>query len=288
MQNKLLRKIFILSLSMLIILTIYTIPTLSNNNVLRTNLEIEDITSINTNSIYLLNKDKYLVQTDIFIDKKKIEEEARDIINYLTIDNNKIPSGLKGYLHKNIKVLKINRNNDLLEIDFNKYLNEDEKTITGIVNSLLEIKGINKIKITKEGKELSNYNFILDKNIGINNDYSYTTRRDLKKIVVYYLDKINDEYYYVPVTKYIDKSESSIEVIINELKNNKELISVVNSKLKLINFYEEENVLYLNFNEYLENDLDIDEISKSIFASIDINMISFEVNNKKITYRKRD
>ena len=59
MQNKLLRKIFILSLSMLIILTIYTIPTLSNNNVLRTNLEIEDITHEGETTLSVQSGDVY-------------------------------------------------------------------------------------------------------------------------------------------------------------------------------------------------------------------------------------
>ncbi|MBR3145726.1 MAG: hypothetical protein IKF47_00530, partial [Bacilli bacterium] len=67
-KKKALRKIFITTLSMLIVLTVYTIPTIKKDNVLRTNLEIEDITNLSTDKIYLLNKDNYLVKTDIFID----------------------------------------------------------------------------------------------------------------------------------------------------------------------------------------------------------------------------
>ena len=74
LKRKALRKIFITTLSMLIILTIYTIPTTQKPNILRTNLEIEDITNLSTDKIYLLNKDNYLVKTDVFIDSnKKIE-----------------------------------------------------------------------------------------------------------------------------------------------------------------------------------------------------------------------
>ena len=66
-KKKALRKIFITTLSMLIVLTVYTIQTIKKNNILRTNLEIEDITNLSIYKIYLLNKDNYLVKTDIFI-----------------------------------------------------------------------------------------------------------------------------------------------------------------------------------------------------------------------------
>ena len=102
LRKKALRKIFITTLTMFIILTIYTIPTTENKNVIRTNLEIEDITNLTTDEIYLVNKDNYLVKTSIFIDSKKTKEKIEKIIKYLTIDNNKIPVSLNGYIPKTL------------------------------------------------------------------------------------------------------------------------------------------------------------------------------------------
>ena len=50
LRQKALRKIFITTLTMFIILTIYTIPTTQNIKVLRTNLEIKDITNLGTDN----------------------------------------------------------------------------------------------------------------------------------------------------------------------------------------------------------------------------------------------
>lgn len=294
LKERLLKKMFLLTLSMLIILSICTIPTINDKNLLRTNLEIESITGLNTNSIYLLNKDNFLVKTEVFIDDKKVDTEVKDIINYLTINNSKIPKGLNGYLDKNLKILNISLEGDILEIDFSKELKEDEITITGVVYSLLEIKGIDRVKIKKEGKDLSNYNKYLDKSIGINNKYLYHGRKDIKKVVIYYLDNINNDFYFVPVTKYLSDKRDKIEIIVDELKNNKELVSVMNNKVELIEYSLDANSMFLNFNkELLDSNEDItnkilDEVAYSVFESYDINTVMFEVNGKRLDYRKRN
>lgn len=294
LKERLLKKMFLLTLSMLIILSICTIPTINDKNLLRTNLEIESITGLNTNNIYLLNKDNFLVKTEVFIDDKKVDNKVKDIINYLTINNSKIPKGLNGYLDKNLKVLNISLEEDILEIDFSKELKEDEITITGVVYSLLEIKGIDRVKIKKEGKDLSNYNRYLDKSIGINNKYLYHGRKDIKKVVIYYLDNINNDFYFVPVTKYLSDKRDKIEIIVDELKNNKELVSVMNNKVELIEYSLDANSMFLNFNkELLDSNEDItnkvlDEVAYSVFESYDINTVMFEVNGKRLDYRKRN
>ena len=55
MKNLLLRKVFTITLTVFIILSVFTIPTIKEHNVLRTNYEIETITSLKTTNIYLLN-----------------------------------------------------------------------------------------------------------------------------------------------------------------------------------------------------------------------------------------
>ena len=292
LRKKALKKIFITTLTMFIILTIYTIPNTNKSNVLRTNLEIEDITNLSTDKVYLLNKDNLLVQVDIFLNKK---DKIKGIINYLTISNNKIPINLSGYIPKDTKVLEYNLNDNNLVLNFSKeFLNTDHKDllVTGIVYSLLELDNINSITIMVEGNLLEGYPKILDKSIGINKEYLLTSRKDINKVVIYYLDNNN---YYVPVTKYLNDKRDKVEIIVEELKDNlnSNLISLVNTNTKLIDYYEESNVLFLNFNNKLLDDKSIEDkllntIAYSVFDNYDVNMVMFEVNKKRVKYIKRN
>ena len=294
LKKKALRKIFITTLTMFIILTIYTIPKEDNKKVLRTNLEIEDITNINTDTVYLLNKEGYLVKTNVFIESNNINEKIEKIISYLTIDNEKIPVSLNGYIPKKTKLINYNFDENYLVLNFSKeFLTTDNERlmIMGLVNSLLEIKEIKKVSILIDNKNIPKYTN-MDKNIGINCEYLYNNRKDIEKVTVYYIDKTNN--YYVPITKYINTNKNKIDVIIDELKNtNNDLISFINNNAKLIDSHEESNVLFLNFNKYLKDDNKqveekiLNTIAYSIFDNIDVNMVMFEINGKKLKYIER-
>jgi len=291
LKRKALRKIFITTLSMLIILTIYTIPTTQKPNILRTNLEIEDITNLSTDKIYLLNKDNYLVKTDVFIDSnKKIEK----IIDYLTINNNKIPSNLNGYIPKSTKLLNYNIESNSLLLNFSKEFtnsNNEEIMITGIVYSLLELPDIKEVSIQVEDKYYKDYTN-LNKDIGINKNIMYTNRNEINKVVIYYLDK--EDNYYVPVTNYLNDNREKIEIIVDSLKETKkDLISYISNNTKLLNYKEDNNLFILNFSKELLNKNNIVEekilntISYSVFDNYDVNMIMFQVEGETYKYIKR-
>lgn len=291
MRTKIIKKIFNTTITMFIILTIFTLKTTSNSNVLRTNVEIDDITNLTTNNIYLLNKNNLLVKTKVFINNKH-NKEIESIIKYLTITNNKTPVGLKTYIPKNTKILNYKLENNTLIIDLSKeFLSTANKqlVITGLVYSLLEIKDIDNIMLQVEGKPIEGYNEVLNKNIGINNEFLFNSRYDINRVVIYYVDKIDNKTYFVPVTKYLNDTREKIEIIIDELKeNNNNLISYLNDNAKLINYREEGNVLYLNFNEYLIDSND--EVSKnimktiaySVFDNYNVNVVCFETNSKRV------
>lgn len=294
LKRKALRKIFITTLSMLIILTIYTIPTTQKPNVLRTNLEIEDITNLSTDKIYLLNKNNYLVKTDVFIDTNKLENKVKKIIEYLTINNNKIPSNLNGYIPKNTKLLDFNIESNSILLNFSKEFtnsNNEEMMITGIVYSLLEINEIKEVSFKVEDKFYKDYNN-LNKDIGINKNILYTNRNNISKVVTYYLDESDN--YYVPVTNYINDKREKIEIIIDSLKETKKgLISYINDNTKLLNYLEENNLLILNFSKDLKNenneveDKILNTISYSVFDNYDVNMVMFQVEGETYKYIKR-
>ena len=62
LKEKAIKKLFLTTLTVFIIITLFTIPNSNKPKVLRTNLEIEDISSLNTETIYLLNKNQYLIK----------------------------------------------------------------------------------------------------------------------------------------------------------------------------------------------------------------------------------
>lgn len=302
LKTKAIRKIFTTTLTMFIILTIFTIPlTTKDKKVLRTNLEIEDVTNLSTNKVFLLNEENLLVRTEVFLEGKTKEDKIKNIINYLTINNDKIPTGLKSYIPKNSKVLELEIEEETLTINFSKefssYQKENEKQIiTGIVYSILELGDLKNISILVEGKRLDNYKEPLTKNIGINNQYLLNSRNDINKVVIYYLNNINDELYFVPVTKYLNDKRSKVEIIIEELKTNptqENLISYLNDNLELIDYKEESDVIFLNFNEYLlDKDDKVNEkvynsLAYSVFSNYDVNMVMFEVNNEDVKHLSR-
>ncbi len=293
-KEKVIKKLFITTLIIFIIITLFTIPNSNKPKVLRTNLEIEDISSLNTESIYLLNKNNYLVKANVFMVSSSLSERIKLIIDYLTIDNNKVPIELNGYIPQNTKLLDYQIEEFHITLNFSKELltsNQKELMITGIVYSLLEQENIKNVSIKVDNKPIEEFQ-LLDKRIGINKDYVFSTKKDLQKVVLYYMDDTNN--YYVPVTKYVNDDREKIEIIIEELKNtNNHLISLENIHTELLNYKEEGNSFILNFNNYIldenedvQNKL-LNTIAYSIFDNYDVNIVLFECNDKKIKQIKR-
>ena len=299
LKKKALKKIFMTTITMFIIISIYSIPVInSSQNILRTSLELEDITSLPTNKLFLKDKNNYLVKVDVFLDGKTDEEKIDKIINYLIVSNDKIPTNLEGYIPKGTKILDLELDNQLLTINFSsEFLNtkDEELMITGLTYSLLELSAIKEIYLSVEGKPIQNYPHSLDKRIGINKRYDLERRDSINKVVIYYLENYEDSTYYVPITKYVNDEREKIEIIIEELKNPKEkkLISMVSANLDLLDYYEENNIMFLDFNEKLLDDNNevfekvMNTISYSVFENYDVNMIMFLVNHEKVEYRKR-
>ena len=283
---RIIRRLFYTTITTFIILTIYTISNI-DRNVLRTNLEIENITNLKTDTIYLLNKDNYLTKVDIFLDSKNQKDKIYNIVECLKKTKN-LKSNYKGYIPKNTKIISLDIKDKTIYIDLTKDFNESDINISvpGLVKSLLEIKNIDKIDLKVEGKYLENYNRLLTKDIAINKKYYLNDRKNINKVVIYYLTEDNN---YIPVTKYLNDKREKIEIIVDELTNNTDfyLISYLNSNTRLINYKEENNVLLLNFNKYLIDDKNIIdynllELSYSIFDNYDVYSVIFEVDGKQL------
>ena len=293
--TKIINKIFRTTLIMFLILTVFTITNESKEKVLRTNLEINNIKDMDKTKLYLLSNNNYLVETNVYINSDKLEDKINKIIEYLKINNNKIPKGLNGYLTKDIKINNINLEDNNIKINFSKEIlniKDKELVIEGLVYSLLNLDEINSIEVLVENNYLENYEYKLNKNIGINKQYILKNRKDVNKINLYYYNKINNIEYLTPVTKYINDKRKKIEIILDELINNipNNLISYMDDKVKLKEYKEENDLIILKFNENFigENkDLNkkiINQIALTIFENYDVNTVLFQENDEKIEY----
>ena len=105
-KKKALNKILITTISIFVILSVYLIPNINKEEVLKTNLELEYISGIGTNSIYLLDENNYLVKSKILLTSNDKKKKVERIISSLIIDNkNSSPESLKGVIPKKTKLL---------------------------------------------------------------------------------------------------------------------------------------------------------------------------------------
>ena len=65
-----------------------------------------------------------------------------------------------------------------------------------------------------------------------------TSTKDITDVTIYYINQISDNYYYVPVTKYVNDSRDKASIIIDELSKNfdfnKNLMSFLNEGTQLV------------------------------------------------------
>lgn len=309
LRTKAIRKIFLTTLTLFILLTVFTITNYNNDNdnVLRTNLEIEDIAGLKTNVIYLLNDEGLLVQDRVLLDGSSVEEKIEKLLINLTEGSTgSFADGLSKVIPKGTVVNNVMVGNKYVTIDFSKELlnvseDKEKSMITAIVYSVMDLDDFLGVSILVEGKSLEEYpnskekiNKILDKSIGINKNYDITSFNNINKVVIYYLENINDNLYYVPVTKYVNDDREKVNIIVEELASSyiyeSNLMSFLNSNVSLIEYEEKDNIMSLNFNDYLfdGNDKVLEEvlysIAYSVFDNYDVSMVSFEVNGEIVNH----
>ena len=311
LKRKAFRKIMITTFSIITIFIICMVPDKYNSNGDYLNAKIDTIYVGNdmTNSIYLLGPNGYLVKTNVVVTKESLEDKIKEIINYLIINkSSKIPDGLSGIIPSGTKLNSISIDNRIVTLDFsNTLLNTsielEERTIESIVYSLIDIDGIEGIIIKIDGELLKllpqNKKIIpgvLNRSYGINKVFEINNYNNVEKVILYYIDNINNSNYYVPVTKYINDDRDKIKIIIENLSSNyiyeSSLMSLLKSNTELINYEIEEKTMTLNFNnEIFTNNKLLEEvtypISMSVFDNYDVDSIIFKVEGKDIyTYQK--
>ena len=309
LRRKALKKILITSITLLIILMVYLIPNFSNEETIKTNLELEYVSGIGTNSIYLLDKNNYLVKSKILLTENTTLKKINTLINNLIINNsNTFPDSLKATIPKGTKLLNCAYSDSIATINFSKeFLDVDEKLedrmFESIVYTLLDLEGIKGVRIKVNGEYLGNYpksknklDEILTKDIGINKEYNITKRSDIEKVVIYYVENIDGANYYVPVTKYLNDSRDKVKIIIDNLTTSyiyePNLMSLLNKDVELTGYEEKENVMFLDFNNSILSDENITEevvymVSLSVFDNYNVESVVLTVDDEVVKSVKK-
>ena len=307
LRTKALRKIFITTLSLFILVVAFSLKGVGNTETLAVTAHGEVENKGDIYNIYLLNKNNLLVRSKIYMNEDNIKDRVYKIINSLN-DSNKV-NGLSGVIPSGTKlkdvivgkeIVTLNFSKDILKVDLDK----EKNMISSIVYSILELDKVEGVSILVEDEVLSKYPVskekldpILNKSIGINKVYHITSRNNINEVVIYYLDRINNDMYYVPVTKYINDDREKIKIIVEELASSYlyegNLISFLNSNTVLLDYQKDDGIMRLNFNDYIMdgNDKLVEEviytISLSVFDNYPSEMVSFEVNGEVVGHVSR-
>ncbi len=209
-----------------------------------------------------------------------------------------LKSGFYPVIPKNTKVIDWKIDNDVLKINFSKELlditkDKEEQMIESIIYTVLENSEVEKIQIyvegnllkslPKSGKVLPN---VLTKDYGINKTYDFNSYNNINKVLVWFVKEINDEIYYVPVTKYIDDDRNKVEIIIDVLSSRNlykdNLMSFVdNLSLSSYNINNKNLTLYLESNNKIDQTA-VNEIINSLFDSLQLDSVKLFVNKELV------
>ena len=302
------KKILVASSLLVVLFMLYLIPTKKEVEFAETNLEYVYPNDLET--VYLLDSNDYVARVLISASNESSVSKALSLIDALIIGGKKenvIPNGFRSIMPSGTKVndikledgvLVINFSKDILDID-KKY---EDKMIESLTYTLTSINGIDSIKLLVDGKELKklpNSNKLLptflDKSYGINKIYEITNVGNIDSYTVYFVNSVNDNKYYIPVTKYVnDYKQDKIRIIIDELASSftyqSNLSSFLNENTKLLNYEVIDKQIKLNFNDMIFSDITNNDILEevvyticlSINDSIDIDSVVFLANDREI------
>lgn len=278
------RKITLSSIALFATMLLYLIPS---NKKLNIKQELEYVgKEVEESDIFLMDKNSYVALTNAPVIEKDIEKRARELIKILTVGSmdSKVPSGFSAILPPDTEVLSINYDKGVLKINFSKELLEiekklEEKMIEALVYTLTSIDKVDKIIIYVEGDILTklpktkiNLPSTLDRTFGINKEFNLTNTKDITDVTVYYINQINDNYYYVPVTKYLNDNREKIDIIIEELSvglnPNKKLKSYLSEDVEIVSKNINNKSVILEYKENSNNEERTENIDKTVALSL--------------------
>ena len=172
--------------------------------------------------VFLKDKDNTLVPLTIKYEKfDSLGEELMYVTNMLKVDSKVSNSTFKGLLPSNTKVKSLELKDNVLNLNFDEnfmtYDSKDElRLLESLVWTLTDFNEVDSINLYVNDERLTNMpvsntpiKFNVDRQIGINNYLlTSTILGSGQKVLSYYEKQINDSYYYVPVTHYVNNKEN--------------------------------------------------------------------------------
>lgn len=297
LTNKLKRKLFLISSCLIIILFIYLFPT--------NKIDYIDNNKDNyvSSYIYLIDCNNYVSRVNVVLISSSDIDKVKEIIDYLTVDSGKsnyIKDGFNQVIPKNTKLLSVIIDDNIVKLNFSKeFLNIDEDNVDNMISSIIySITSLNnnyKISFYVDNNLLTilpnneMIDTIVDRNFGINKIYNVNYITGSCQTTIYYLSKINDYYYYVPITLINNNKDDKIKIIIEEMVSKTIYQTNLISYLKNIKeiSYEitsDSLVLKLNSNNFVSDNL-IEEtiytINLSLIDNYDIKEIIYYIDNNR-------
>ena len=309
LRRMLYRKLAVATSILLVIFMMYLIP--NNKDEIEMEQKLEYVYPNDLEVIYLLDSYDNVSRTVLSVNMQDEITKSKDLIDGLTIGGkkqDKLPNGFKGLLPSETKLLDISLTDGILKLNFSKEFNNvkeeyEEKLVEALTYTLTSIDGVDKIEIYVEGSKLEylpnskkKLPDKLDKNYGINKQYEMTTLNDIDSYTVYYVMNYNDATYYTPVTKYVNNNnQDKVKVIIDELATSlsyeSNLMSYLNSNVKLLDYEIIDDTVKLEFNDLIlsdiTNNLILEEVIYTIGLSLcdelDVTEVIFMVNSQEIS-----
>ncbi|MFA5408170.1 MAG: GerMN domain-containing protein [Bacilli bacterium] len=270
---------------------------------------VEYVSNNNTSEIYLLDANGFIGRASVILKSTTATNKIKEILEIMIVDGKResvVPNGFRALIPSNTKIISIELTDGIAKLNFSKELLDVNKeleeqvieAITYSLTSISEIKGvliyIDGALLTKLPQTEKRLPSLLTRTFGINKVYDINSLSDINEVTIYYINEHDDDYYYVPVTKYTNDSRDKIKIIIDELTSGPvyetNLMSFLNTNAKLLNYELSDDSLILNFNSYILDDLKnkkiLEEVIYSISLSIgdnyDVKEVIFKVEDEEI------
>lgn len=292
LKKKAFNRIFLTTIVFFLVFSLYTLKdvnyTFQNNEFSKK----DDLTNI-----YTLNDDNYISKTAVYVDKSlSLEDKIKEKLEIMVKENNKnalLPSYFNPILPENTEILKVIVEDSLVKVYFSKELlniteEQSEQMLEAIIYTITDenILGIeiyagdSMLKyIPHTSKALPT---VLTRDFGINKTYELSSTNDITKVVMTYYGTSNNEYYEIPITKYVNDDREKIEIIMEELEN-------LSFDFNLTTLIENLDLLEYNISDdkisiKLNKDLTKEEetiLLTSIFNNYDVEKIELSIENTK-------
>ncbi len=291
LKKKAFNRIFFTTVIFFVVFTLYSLKGVTKQ------IDKKENQAENKEIIYTLNDDNYISRTSVYVGKMlTLEDKIREKLEIMVEKNNKnalLPSYFNPILPENTKVLDVVVEDSLVKVYFSKELmnitgEQSEKMIEAIVYTITD-ENILGIEIYVDNmmlkyvphtkKELPT---ILTKDYGINKTYEISSTEKIVKLVMTYYTEDDNDYYEVPVTKYINDDREKLEIIFEELSKmskDKKLINLLEN-IEINNYQVLDNKIIIDINKKVSKEEE-ELIFKSIFNNYDVDSVTISVNGEK-------